>query len=106
MIQPPHFFEEAADEIEHERQWYRGRSHTAENLFLREVDHAIQAVVEAPNRRPKYLAGTRRYLFHTFPFSSVYFGEPGEVSIVALPPARQPPAHARHPARPAPQRQP
>lgn len=57
MIRPPHFFEEAADEIEHERQWYRGRSHTAEDLFLREVDHAIEAIVEAPKRWPKYLAG-------------------------------------------------
>ncbi len=94
MIPPPHFFEEAAEEIEHERQWYRERSHTAENLF-REVDHAIDAVVEAPKRWPKYLAGTRRYVFPTFPFSFVYFEEQGEVFVVALAPESKRPGYWR-----------
>jgi len=34
MTQPIRFFEEAAGEIEHERSWYRQRSHQAEAAFL------------------------------------------------------------------------
>jgi len=36
------FFEEAAEEIEQERQWYRERSVVAEASFLRELDHAVE----------------------------------------------------------------
>lgn len=67
------FFEAAAAEIEHERRWYRQRSHTAEGAFLRELDHAIDAVVDAPNRWPRYIAGTRRYVFPTFSILSRLF---------------------------------
>jgi toxin ParE1/3/4 len=77
-------FEEAAEEVEHERRWYRKRSETAEASFLRELDHAIDAVVEAPQMWPGYLAGTRRYVFPTFPFSLVYFVEDDVIVVVAI----------------------
>ena len=41
-------FDEAAAEVEHEREWYRGRSETAESAFLRELEQAISAVVQSP----------------------------------------------------------
>jgi len=75
------FFEEASAEVEHERAWYCERSVTAEESFLRELDHAIELITEAPNRWPKYLTGTRRYVFPIFPFSLVNFAE-GEVIVV------------------------
>lgn len=51
------FFEEAGDEIEFERSYYREHSITAEAAFLRELDHATTDVSEAEARvRP------RRYL--------------------------------------------
>jgi plasmid stabilization system protein ParE len=78
------FFEEAAAEIEHERGWYRERSPAAESAFLRELDHAIQVVEEAPRRWPEYIAGARRYVFPTFPFSLVYFVEKNTVMVVSL----------------------
>lgn len=37
------FFEEAADDVEQERAWYRSRSEIAEASFLRELDQAIDA---------------------------------------------------------------
>lgn len=40
------FFREAADEIEHERGYYREKSPVAEAAFLRELDHAIEMVLE------------------------------------------------------------
>lgn len=42
------FFEEAAAELEEDRSWYRERSESAEAGFLRELDHAIQQVADAP----------------------------------------------------------
>jgi plasmid stabilization system protein ParE len=77
-------FEEAADEVEHERHWYRQRSESAEASFLRELDHAIAAVVEAPEMWPSYIAGTQRYVFPVFPFSLVYFVEDETVVIVSV----------------------
>ena len=77
-------FREASEEIEHERAWYRKRSESAEMSLLRELDHAIDAVVEAPDMWPRYLGDTRRYVFPTFPFSLVYFVEDDVVVIVAL----------------------
>ena len=52
--------------------------------FLRELDHAIATVTEAPHRWPRYIAGTRRYVFPKFPFSLVYFVEDARVVVVAL----------------------
>ena len=70
MIRPPHFFEETAEEIEHERQWCRERSHTAEQLFLREIDHAIEALVEARNGGPNTLRAPDDTSFPHFRFHS------------------------------------
>lgn len=78
------FFEEASAEVEHERAWYRRRSSEIEESFLRELDHAIELVVEAPDRWPPYLAGTRRYVFPIFPFSLVYFVDGDLIVIVSV----------------------
>lgn len=84
MTAPYRFFQEAVDEIEHERSWYRQRSLTAESAFLRELDHALAAVANAPDRWPRYIASTRRYVLPTFPFSLVYFVEVDTVVVVSL----------------------
>jgi plasmid stabilization system protein ParE len=77
-------FREASKEIEHERAYYRRRSPAAEAAFLRELDHAVEVVVDSPKRWPPYLAETRRYVFPTFPFSLVYFEEGGIIFVVSL----------------------
>jgi plasmid stabilization system protein ParE len=78
------FFEEALAEIEESRAWYRLRSESAEGAFLREVDHAVDLVADAPHRWPIYLGNTRRYVFPAFPYSLVYFAEDALVSVVAI----------------------
>ena len=78
------FFEEAAAEIEDDRSWYRKRSETAEAGFLRELDHAIQQVVDAPLQWPLYLAGMRRYVFPRYPYSLIYFVEQHVIRVVAV----------------------
>ena len=78
------FFEEAAEEVEESRAWYRRRSESAEAGFLRELDHAIDQVIEAPSQWPMFLSGTRRYVLPTFPYSLVYFVESETVNVVAV----------------------
>ena len=81
---PLKFFEQAAEEIEKERRFYRERSESAEAAFLRELDHAIQSVSEAPQRWPAHIENTRRYIFPSFPFSLVYFVDGETTFVVAL----------------------
>jgi plasmid stabilization system protein ParE len=78
------FFEDAAAEIELDRAWYRERSESAEAAFLRELDHAIQQVTDGAAQWPQYLAGTRRYVFPTYPYSLVYFVEDNVIRVVAV----------------------
>lgn len=78
------FFDDAAAEIEEDRAWYLERSGSAEAGFLRELDHAIQQVADAPLQWPQYLAGTRRYVFPTYPYSLVYFVEDDVINVVAV----------------------
>lgn len=88
--------EEAADEVEHERRWYRRRSVAAETSFLRELDHAVAAVVEAPNMWPRYIDGTQRYVFPTFPFSLVYFVDEDVLVVVAIAAEHKEPGYWRN----------
>ncbi len=78
------FFEDAAAELEKERLWYSERSLRAEAAFVREVEYAIASIERTPERWPQYLAGTRRYILPTFPFSIVYFEEESDVLVVAV----------------------
>lgn len=77
-------FDDAAAEVEEDRAWYLERSESAEAGFLRELDHAIQQVVNAPLQWPQYLAGTRRYVFPTYPYSLVYFVGDDVINVVAV----------------------
>jgi plasmid stabilization system protein ParE len=78
------FFEEAAAEAEEGRAWYRNHSESAEAGFLRELDHAIEQVTDAPEQWPRYLAGTRRYVFPTYPYSLVYFIDDHVIRVAAV----------------------
>ena len=89
------FFEEAEQELEESRGWYRRHSLSAEAGFLREVDHAVDQVTDAPHRWPMYLAGTRRYIFDVYPFSLVYFIEDDVIHIVAVPHDKRRPGYWR-----------
>ncbi|MEK6372107.1 MAG: type II toxin-antitoxin system RelE/ParE family toxin [Acidobacteriota bacterium] len=80
----PRFFEEASEELEEARRWYRERSEAAEAAFLEEIDHAIGVVITAPQRWPIHSAGMRRYVFPTFPYSLIYFVENEFIQIVAV----------------------
>ncbi len=90
-------FEDAAVEIEDHRAWYSRRSESAEAGFLRELDHAVEQVTTAPMQWPHYLAGTRRYVFPTYPFSLVYFVEDDVINVVAVAHDKQRPGYWQKP---------
>ena len=95
MKQGLRFFDEAADEIEQAGRWYRGHSETAERAFLRELDRALEAVTDGPERWPVYKAETRRFVFPSFPYSLIYFVEDDVINVVAVPHDRQRPGYWR-----------
>jgi hypothetical protein len=78
------FFEESLAEVEEDRAWYRKRSESAETGFLRALDHAVDQITAAPAQWPRYLAGTQRYVFPTYPYSLVYFVEDEVIRVVAV----------------------
>ncbi|HEY5868494.1 MAG TPA: hypothetical protein VI542_23530 [Candidatus Tectomicrobia bacterium] len=81
------FHPAAVAEVEAAVQWYAERSPVAARAFAVEVNACVERVGEAPERWPRYVHGTRRYLFPHFP-KKVVAGDPslqwGEESNVAL----------------------
>jgi len=89
------FFEEALVEVEHERTWYEARSVAAGAGFMRELEQAIGAIAEHPERWPRRGRRVRRYVFPTYPFSFIYVVESSAVFVVALEPQRRRPGYWR-----------
>jgi plasmid stabilization system protein ParE len=89
------FHPAAAAEVEAAGQWYAERSPIAAAAFAVEVDTCVERVREAPERWPRYVHGTRRYLLPHFPFSLVYRVRHGEIEIVAVAHHRRRPGYWR-----------
>lgn len=75
---------EATEEATQAREWYESRSPTAARRFGEELDQAMAAIAEAPNRWPEHLHGTRRYRLNRFPFLIVYQVAGDRVRVVAI----------------------
>jgi plasmid stabilization system protein ParE len=94
MPAPTHrFHPDAVAEAEKARDWYAARSLRAAVAFLEELDRAISSVVQAPERWPEYLHGTRRYVFQQFPFLLVYRVVDSVVEIIAVAHGRRRPGY-------------
>ena len=55
------FHPDAVAEAEAQRLWYAQRSPAAAEGFADELEKGFAAIVEAPERCPTYLHGTRRF---------------------------------------------
>jgi len=86
----------AADEVESAHRWYAERSTAAAEEFLRELDAAMEAVAEAPDRWPRVHSRYRRFLLHKFPFSVVYIRRPNFVEVIAIAHHRRRPGYWKH----------
>ena len=56
----------------------------AEIAFLADVDHALAAILDAPQRWTPFVGGTHRYVFRKFPYTAIYFVDEDVVVIVAI----------------------
>ena len=75
---------EAWLEIEAADDWYLQRSPEASATFLAAIYEAFESISVAPQRWPKYVFGTQRFVLYRFPFSIVYLDEPSVVTFVAV----------------------
>jgi plasmid stabilization system protein ParE len=74
----------AADEAKSAHQWYTDRSIAAAEEFLNELDAAMAAIANTPNRWPRVHDRYRRFLLHKFPFSIVYIQRQDFVEVIAV----------------------
>ena len=91
--EPSWLHPEAIEEARAARAWYLARNVEAGDAFMAELDTAIARIEQAPNQWPPYLGGTRRYLFHRFPFFVVFRETASRIEIVAVAHARRRPGY-------------
>jgi|ERR1039457_6713321 plasmid stabilization system protein ParE len=84
---------EAWLEIEAGDDWYLERSVNASAAFIAALADAFDRISRAPQRWPKYLHGTRRFVLHRFPFSIIYLDDPGKLSVVAVAHSKRKPGY-------------
>lgn len=77
------------------RLWYAASSPRSADAFMFELDRGVELIAESPERWPAHHLGTRRWLFHRFPFSLVYRVKGETITVVALAHARRRPAYWR-----------
>jgi len=89
----PVIHEDASAEYIESYVWYHERgSHIAE-AFEREVEHALAALQEFPDRWPSYVGRWRRILLRRFPFGVVYGVMNNRVVVVAIMHTRRKPGY-------------
>jgi plasmid stabilization system protein ParE len=84
---------EAIAEAQAANQWYRERSDSAAEAYLAELDLAVESIAENPEMWPRYVHGTRRYIFHRFPFYLVYRETVDGLEIIAVAHGRRKPGY-------------
>ena len=78
------YHEGATADVKSAVTWYQKRSRKAALDFVEELDWAVRAIAEAPDRWPADKNGTRRFLFWRFPFSIIYSEHPSTITIWAV----------------------
>lgn len=89
------FHPDVVEEAHAARQWYLVSSQSAADSFLAELDRGVEAISLAPERWPLFVHGTRRYLFHRFPFQLVYRVVSNRIEVVAIAHGRRRPGYWR-----------
>lgn len=86
---------DALEEAAEARRWYAQRSPAAALRLLDELDDAIAAIAEHPQRWPTHLHGTRRYRLRRFPFLLVYHVRDDRIQVIACQHGRRRPGYWR-----------
>jgi plasmid stabilization system protein ParE len=87
------FHPEAREDFRDAIRWYRSRSPIVATEFRGMVSDVIREIVQTPQRWPKYLHGTRRYVLHRFPFSIIYLDDPNVLVIIAVAHSKRKPGY-------------
>jgi plasmid stabilization system protein ParE len=72
------------DEAEATTDWYRRRSVRAAELFLDELDHAVDRLENDATQFPEHLWGTRRIVLHRFPYLVIFRVTVSAVEVIAV----------------------
>ena len=85
----------ALEEAEAASEWYRQRSVRAAEMFLDELDRAIERIGDHPGQFPEYAFGTRRIVLQRFPYLVVFRETAAGVEIIAVAHGRRRPGYWR-----------
>jgi len=78
------FHEEASAEYESAFEWYLERSELVASKFASELNRAIDRIAEAPQRWPRNVHSTRKFLLRRFPYAVVYRELPFVIQVLAV----------------------
>jgi plasmid stabilization system protein ParE len=90
---PFRFHPEGREDFRNAIRWYRVRSAVASVEFRITVSDTIREISQAPDRWPKHLHGTRRFVLDRFPFSVIYLDDSDLVTIVAVAHSKRKPGY-------------
>ena len=90
------FHPEALEESAAAERWYRERSDVAAEAFVAEIDRAVYLIGEAPERWPRHIRGTRRFVLRRFPFTIIFRAPPTGAEILAVAHGRRRPGYWKH----------
>ena len=85
----------ALEEAEAVIEWYRRRSTRAAEMFVDELDRAIERIGHHPGQSPEYAFRTRRMVLQRFPYLVVFREVAVGVEIVAVAHGRRRPGYWR-----------
>lgn len=86
----------ALEEAEAGTEWYRQRSMRAAEMFLDELDRAIERIGDHPGQFPEYASGTRRMVPQRFPYLLVFRETAAGVEVIAVAHGRCRPGYWRN----------
>lgn len=92
---PYQFHPAALQEFRAADDWYAAQSLDASGDFLTTIADALQKIASAPQRWPRYMHGTRRFVLRAFPFSVVYLDESELVRVIAVAHGKRKPGYWR-----------
>ena len=85
----------ALEEADAATEWYRRRSMRAAEMFLDELDRAIERIGDHPGRFPEYAFGTRRMVLQRFPYLLIFRKTAAGVEVIAVAHGRRRPGYWR-----------
>ena len=85
----------ALEEAERATDWYRQRSKRAAEMFLDELDRAIELIGQHPEQYSAYEFGTRRIVPRRFPYLIVFRENASGIEIIAVAHGRRRPGYWR-----------